>query len=130
MKASSAPILITALIASLVLLQAGPVRADELQAQTAKIDDVTVKHYPDGSIEVFDVPENEQQKQVANSHRRARGRSEAKPAPEPETQATNAQSAQQDSGADSIFAVRPVVSGRRTTKSSTVKTWSHGISAL
>jgi hypothetical protein len=130
MKASFALLLLIALIASLGLIQAGPVRADELQAQTAKVDDVTIKHNPDGSIEVFDVPESEQQKQVANSTRRARGRNEAKPAPEPDTQATNAQSAQQDGGADSVFAVRPVVSGRRTTKSSTVKTWSHGISAL
>ena len=130
MKASSAPILLIALIALPVLIQAGPVRADDLQAQTAKTDDVTVKHNPDGSIEVFDVPENEQQRQVANTNRRGRNRSEAKPAPEPEMESSNAQSAQQDNGADPVFAVRPVVSGRRTTKSSTVKTWSHGISAL
>jgi len=111
--------------------------------------DVTVKHNPDGSIEVFDVPEKPVV--VPNRARRAhKEKSAAEPAqlgaplaakfddPHASASAPPVDAAAPEQAADNtapaegdgLFAVKPVVSTRKVPKTPGHRNWSHGISAL
>jgi hypothetical protein len=117
-------------LAGLISVLAGtPAPASPLPQVSQSADGVTVKRNADGTLEVYDTPESDNQSTVANRSKNWRANASS-------SQSTSSESAAKSETAslqteDSVFAVKPVVSARKKPRPGPAhKTWSHSISAL